>query len=124
MQSGNEFEIDSCGVGGWHSGELPDKRMRATAASYGVQLEHRARQIRKEDFEYYDHLFVMDHQNFKDVSEIAKEGHEKIKMFTHFSSEHKNEIIPDPYYGSEKDFDDVYRLIDSISKELAQNLLT
>lgn len=34
----NDFYIDSAGTGGWHAGELPDKRSIAIAKKYGIDL--------------------------------------------------------------------------------------
>ena len=37
------FEVDSAGTGSWHVGNLPDKRMRSTALSRGIELSSRSR---------------------------------------------------------------------------------
>ena len=41
----NRFEIDSAGIGPWHVGELPDKRMRKHGAMRGYDISHIARQF-------------------------------------------------------------------------------
>ena len=52
------FEIDSAGIGAWHVGQLPDKRMRDHGALRGYLFNHRARQVRREDFDRFDFIFV------------------------------------------------------------------
>ena len=57
------FEIDSAGIGSWHTGNLPDRRMRQCGARRGYLFNHRARQIRDYDFEHFDYIIGMDHEN-------------------------------------------------------------
>lgn len=123
MGARQHFTVDSCGTGGWHAGELADERMRKTAGNRGIDLVHKARKLRREDFEIFDHILVMDHQNFKDVLSV-RPGHEgKVALLTDLSENYKTRIIPDPYYGSSKDFEDVYDLLDKVTKEVASNII-
>lgn len=118
LQLDKVFEIDSCGTGNWHAGELPDPRTRQSAKDNGITLTHRARQIRFEDFDYYDHLLVMDHNNYSDVIAIRPEMSHKVNLLTHFHPEFKNHIVPDPYYGDKKDFDNVFEMLNTVTKDL------
>lgn len=54
------IEIDSCGVGNWHVGDLPDSRMRRHGAMRGYRIDHRARQFSRKDFGRFDRILVMD----------------------------------------------------------------
>jgi protein-tyrosine phosphatase len=117
------FVVDSCGTGNWHEGELADKRMLKTASGKGIILTHKARQLRKEDPDTFDYLLVMDRQNQRDVLSLYPESADKIKLLTDFSHEHANMEIPDPYYGSSKDFEDVYELLNKVTLQLAHNLI-
>ncbi len=65
------IEIDSAGTYAGHTGELPDPRMRRAAAARGIEMTHRARQIREEDFELFDRIVVMDDSNYERVSRLA-----------------------------------------------------
>ena len=47
-------EVDSAGIGSWHVGELPDKRMRTHGASRGFDISSRARQVVSSDFQRFD----------------------------------------------------------------------
>lgn len=66
-------------------------------------------------FEIYDHILVMDHQNYKDVVAQAssKEEKEKVSLFL------VDDIVPDPYF-DESLFEAVYRMIETRCKELLQ----
>ncbi len=53
--------VDSCGTGGWHVGQPPDKRAARAAAERGYALDHlRARRFAAEDFASFDYILAMD----------------------------------------------------------------
>ncbi|WP_197475262.1 low molecular weight protein-tyrosine-phosphatase, partial [Oleiphilus sp. HI0079] len=59
-----QIHIDSCGTGGWHIGESPDKRATAHARKRGYDLSHlRARQVQSNDFYEFDYILAMDEAN-------------------------------------------------------------
>lgn len=69
-----QFFIDSAGIGNWHAGQLPDSRMRERGARRGYRLDSRARQIRQSDFDDFDLLLVMDHENYRTNVESSRRG--------------------------------------------------
>lgn len=102
-----DWEIDSAGTGNWHIGQCPDKRSIAIANSYGVDIStQRARQFAKEDFQLYDHILVMDHDNFADVLELTENADEKAKVKLFLG----DDVVPDPYYDNDL-FDPIYQMI-------------
>lgn len=119
---GTKDQIDSCGTSNYHQGELADLRMRNTAKTYGIDLTHQSRQITMDDFEIFDLLLVMDSQNLKDVLALTEKHKNKVKLISDLSTNYKGQMIPDPYFGDQKGFDDVYKLLDHICKEIAQNI--
>lgn len=117
------FEIDSCGTGGWHAGELAHPDTRKTALARGMELTHRARQLKYSDFEEFDVLLAMDKKNLKDMRELAMEPehHEKLHLFRDFDAEGaKGEEMPDPYYTGE--FDLVFDLCERAGRGLLTHL--
>jgi protein-tyrosine phosphatase len=111
---GRVVHIDSAGTGDWHIGHLADPRMRKAAEARGYELEHRARQIQVQDFDRFSLIVTMDQSNYQNVSKLAPhdEAVIKIKTFTSFCSHHKIGEVPDPYYGSAKDFDHVLDILE------------
>lgn len=71
---------DSAGTYGGHSGQLPDPRMRSHAARRGYSLTHRARQIKRSDFDNFDIIVAMDNSNFADVRSMAPTSAAKGKV--------------------------------------------
>ena len=67
----DEFLIDSAGIGSWHVGQLPDRRMRKCGQRHGYNFDHRARQFSSKDFERFDYIAVMDQENYHDVARQA-----------------------------------------------------
>lgn len=123
-QNGLDWEIDSCGTGNWHVGNQPDKRSQAVALKHGINLsKQRARQIKKNDLEYYDLLITMDQSNYQDVRRMTTEAQKsKIHLLNNFSNPGMNEAVIDPYYDDalfELVFDQIYTACEAIIKQYA-----
>ena len=109
-----EFITDSCGTGDWHTGDLADPRMRAVAKSHGVEMTHRARTFAASDFENFDVIFVMDRSNRAEVLRRARTEADraKVQLFRPWDPERGgDEEVPDPYYGGEADFQEVWNMV-------------
>lgn len=120
-----DFTVDSAGTGGWHAGELPDKRSIATAKNRGLDITNqRARQFKKNDFEIFDHIFVMDNSNYKDVLALApnEESKSKVKLILNEIFPNENVDVPDPYYGGQDGFENVFDMLDQACEEIARKL--
>lgn len=117
--------IDSAGIGNWHVGQLPDKRMREHAMMRGYNLNSRARQVCTDDFDRFDYIFAMDEQNMIDLKRLARTQKDKEKIFCladYLTCHLDYTTVPDPYYGSGKDFDIALDLIEDACKELCRRL--
>lgn len=112
------FKVDSCGTGNWHVGDLPDSRTIHSAKKNGIEINHRARQIDAGDIDNFDYLLAMDHSNLEHLHAMFPAHKHKIVLQTHFSQKYKGQIIPDPYFGDEKGFDDVFNLLHEVNEEL------
>ena len=121
------FVVDSAGTGSWHVGNLPDKRMRATALSRGIELTSRSRQIEEKDLYEFDHILVMDKDNLHAVKSLIKDKQDivnsKIKLILSYSKDSKLEEVPDPYYGGQDGFDKVLDLLDNAIDGLIDSLI-
>ena len=107
--------ISSAGTGNWHIGNLPDERMRQTAQSKGIKLESRAQQFQSKDFNRFNLILAMDHSNLIRLSEIAPStlSPDKLMLFRSFDPKSNgDQDVPDPYYGGEKGFEEVYRMVE------------
>lgn len=109
-----EFEIDSAGTIGDHEGAPPDPRMAESLRLKGFSITGRARQIRGADLENFDLIVTMDETNLTDVRRLDPTGglHTKIQPFVSFCSHHDDLRVADPYYGGQRGFDHVIRLLE------------
>ena len=124
-KKGMKITVDSAGTANYHVGEAPDKRSIANAKKNGVDISMlRGRQFSAKDFEEFDHIFAMDENNLKNVLSLAKtEGHkQKVDLLLNTIHPNKNMPVPDPYYGTEKDFDKVFELVNKACEELTERL--
>lgn len=122
------FEVDSAGIIDYHEGELPDSRMRATARRYGYELTHRSRPVRAEDFARFDLIVAMDGRNREKLLRMApnEEGARKVVMMTDYTLRDRAVAlnqVPDPYYGTQKDFDYVVELLEETCEALRRDLI-
>jgi len=121
------LEIDSCGTIGYHQGETPDSRAQQAAISRGYDLSNiRARKFLQSDFDAFDLIIAMDHENIKNIQRLDRDRKfiHKIKLFLDFTESNKDQAVPDPYYGGEQGFDRVIDLVKEASEGLIQFLLT
>lgn len=112
--AGSRFVLDSAGTGGWHVGQLPDKRMRVHAQRRGLTLEHRCRQVSESDFDEFDLIIGMDRQNIEDLRALAptSESADKIVPMAAFvDMAMRYDYIPDPYYEGAEGFELVLDLL-------------
>ena len=120
------LQTDSAGVGGWHVGELPDSRMRRHAAERGYILKSKARQLSSDDFGKFDYIVVMDDENYKSVSSLARNNEERgkiLKMKDYFAKYKECDNVPDPYYGGAEDFELALDLIEDGCSGLIEHIL-
>jgi protein-tyrosine phosphatase len=118
-------EIDSAGTHAYHVGEPPDRRARATALERGIDIgDLRARLAERSDFESFDYVLAMDQDNYLSLSRLCPAGMEsKLRLFMEFAPEFRIRDVPDPYYGGQHGFDQVFDLVEAASRGLLEDLL-
>lgn len=119
-----QVRVDSAGTGAWHAGEPPDKRAQQEALRRDVNLSDlRARQVTPEDFEKFDYVLAMDHQNLRDLKAACPMSlQHKVQLFLSYADVPEDEV-PDPYYGGAKGFQHVFDLVEAASRGLLDHLL-
>lgn len=80
----------------------------------GYSVVGKARQIHAADLEDFDLIITMDETNLADVQSLdsTAKSHSKIRPFTSFCRHHDDLRVPDPYYGGQRGFDHVIRLLE------------
>ena len=121
----NFFEVDSAGTSNYHIGSLPDKRSVAVARKNNLDITNqRGKQFIVEDFETYDYIYVMDQSNFENVIKMARnvEDIAKVKLILNESHPNKDLEVPDPYYGGDSGFDNVFKMLNEACNVIATKL--
>lgn len=122
----DRFETDSCGTANYHIGNQPDPRTVKNARRNGVQLDHCCRQFVVEDFDRFDVILAMDKSNLKNIQRMAgAQTHTAVKLMRSYDPLGRDEDVPDPYYGDENDFQNVFTILDrTIESFIQQQLAT
>ena len=109
-EKGVQAYIESCGLHATFLGNPPDRRMQDAGKSYGITLQDRAKLFEVSFFDQFDAVFCVTEDVCAAVKAMAhtKEHQSKIFIASHFSEKHKDEEIPDPYFGGEKSFEQVW----------------
>ena len=121
----DEVFVDSAGTAAYHVGELPDSRSIDVARKYGIDLTYqRARKFEVVDFDQFDEIFVMDDSNYQNVLWKArtKDDEAKVKMILNESQPNSNKSVPDPYYGGDQGFENVYQMLDEACEVIAKRM--
>lgn len=120
------LEIDSAGTSNYHTGEHPDKRTIQNALKHNVDVSGlRARQFTVHDFDAFDHIFVMDSSNYNDVTALARneQDRQKVEMILNRVYPDSNMSVPDPYFGGEQGFENVFILLDKACDVIAGSMV-
>lgn len=121
----DKFYVDSAGTAGYHVGELPDRRSIEVAKKYGIDITNqRSRKFIKEDFDKFDVIFAMDKSNYDDIITMSENNtqREKVKMILNELYPKENMSVPDPYYGGDQGFENVYQMLDEACSIIASKL--
>ncbi len=110
--------IDSAGTNGYHNGEAPHKLSQKVALQNGIDIsQQRSRKITKDDIDHFDLIFAMANDVLDDIKQIVGNTFDakKVKFFLN-----NNKDVPDPWYGGEDGFYEVYKIIEARCKELVE----
>ncbi|MBT1702767.1 low molecular weight protein-tyrosine-phosphatase [Chryseosolibacter indicus] len=124
-QKGLEQHIfsDSCGTSNYHIGDSPDPRTIANATKNSIIIEHCGRQLCEADLEKFDLILAMDSSNFQNILRLpnSKNLQHKVKMMRDFDPFGEGDV-PDPYFGGETGFQEVFDILDRSMENLINHL--
>lgn len=121
VMKNEDIQTDSAGTSNFHVGEQPDARMRMTAVKNGMDISDlRARQFVQSDFDEFDLIYVMDNANKMDILKLARNEADraKVKLILDEIYPGENREVPDPYYGGDEGFQEVFDMLDDATDQL------
>ena len=122
----DNYTVGSAGTAAYHVGNPPDSRSIAVAKQFGIDISNqRARQFDPADFENFDKIFAMDKANYTNLRALTnnKTHLDKISLFLDNVKNSDLSEVPDPYYGNESDFLEVFRIINDVTDHIAGQLI-
>lgn len=103
----DEFEIDSAATSREEIGNTPHYGTVNKLRQVGIPvIPHRARQMTRADYDYYDYLIGMDTANIRNMERIAG-GDPDGKIYSLLSFAGRYDSIADPWYTN--NFDETYK---------------
>ena len=113
-KAGLDWTVDSAGTGNYHIGEPPHRLSQKVAKMNGVDIcGQKCRQFVKEDMLEFDKIYAMDSEVYNDIKRISRElwDPSKTDLLMNEVYPGRNINVPDPWYGGERDFHEVYDMI-------------
>lgn len=98
--------MDSAGTGAWHVGNPPDPRAQAQGKAQGIDMSaYRARQVKREDFTRFTHIFALDASNLADLERLRPaDATAHVGLLLDMVPGREGQSVADPYYGGPEDF--------------------
>jgi protein-tyrosine phosphatase len=119
------YIVDSAGTSAYHIGELPDHRSIAIAKKNGIDISNqRARKFIANDFNEFDLIYAMDIENYQNICSLStnKSNLLKVKLILNEINPLKDLSVPDPYYGGDFGFENVYKMLDKACSIITKNI--
>ena len=117
--------VDSAGTAAYHVGNLPDERSIDVAYKYGINITNqRARKFTVKDFDEFDYIYAMDISNYQNILMLARgeEDENKVRLILNEIYPSENKSVPDPYYGGNQGFENVYQMLDEACDVISKKL--
>lgn len=114
-QAGLSWTVDSAGTNGYHVGEAPHRLSQKVASLNGVDIsQQRARRFSAADFDQFDKIYAMAGDVVEEMKWLAKNRFQPGKVDLLMNELHpgSNMDVPDPWYGTEPGYHEVYKMID------------
>jgi len=118
-----DIQTDSCGTESYHIGENPDHRTLNILEENSITLSHTGRQINIRDYFDFDFILAMDKANLDDILEKIPSGATaQVQLIRDFDPNPEDGEVPDPYYGGEKGFRQVFDILDRSTGHLFKKI--
>ena len=120
---GGRVRVDSAATGTSHLGHPPDERAIACAARNGVDISaQRARRLLAEDFDEFDVILCADRTILHNARiRKPRTAHAQVELMLEWSGAGRKDV-PDPYYGSQRDFDQAFKLVEKVAAGVVERV--
>jgi len=122
-KAGLHWEVDSAGTANYHVGYPPHHLSQKVAKMNGIDISQQCcRQFKKEDMLAFDKIYAMDNDIYNDIRRISGNlwNPSKTDLLLNEVYPGRNLDVPDPWYGTEKDYHEVYAMIDKACEAIIE----
>lgn len=118
-------DVASCGLGPWHEGQLPDARMRKAAGERGLDLNSRAMAFEQKFFDDYQYILAADRSILHELKARVRGPSDLDHLFLlgDFGEKYVGQDVPDPFHGTEADFEVALDMLDDHCEGFLAHLL-
>jgi protein-tyrosine phosphatase len=121
--AGLSWSVESAGTNSYHTGEPPHPLSQKVAKLNGIDIsKQRARRFTAEDFEVYDKIYALAGDVMNEMKRISKNKFDqsKAELFMNELYPGKDMDVPDPWYGPEPGYHEVYKMIDKVCERIIE----
>jgi protein-tyrosine phosphatase len=121
--AGLDWQVDSAGTNGYHVGEAPHPLSQKVARRNGLDIsQQRARRFTATDLAKYDRIYALAGDVVDEIRRISGRGAElsKVQLLMNELHPGQDEDVPDPYYGTEPGYHEVYEMIDAAADKIVE----
>ena len=117
FKAGLDWSVESAGTNHYHTGDAPHPLSQKVAKLNGIDIcNQRARRFVAEDFDVFDKIYALAGDVLNDIRRIAKNKFDagKIDLLMNELHPGKNMDVPDPWFGPEPGYHEVYKMLDKV----------
>jgi protein-tyrosine phosphatase len=123
FKAGLTWSVESAGTNSYHTGDAPHPLSQKVAKLNGIDIsKQRARRFCAEDLDRYDKIYALATDVMAEIKRIAgkKFDAKKVDLFMNEMYPDKDLDVPDPWYGPEPGYHEVYKMIDEVCEHIIQ----
>lgn len=124
FKAGLTWSIESAGTNSYHTGEPPHPLSQKVAKLNGIDISRqRARRFTADDFAAYDKIYALAADVLEEIRRIAGKKFDNRKAVLLLEELYPGQQldVPDPWYGPEPGYHEVFRLIDKACDAIIAN---
>lgn len=123
FKAGLNWSVESAGTNGYHTGEAPHVLSQKVAKLNGIDIcQQRSRRFVAADFDQYDKIYALAGDVLSEIRRIARNRYDekKVDLLMNERFPGRDLDVPDPYYGNEDGYHEVYRMIDEVCEAIVE----
>ncbi len=123
FKAGLNWSVESAGTESYHIGEPPHPLSQKVARLNGIDIcQQRARKFSANDFEFYDKIYALAGDVMDEMRRISGKKFDSTKadLLLNELFPGENRDVPDPWYGPEPGYHEVYKLLDKVCTAIVE----